>query len=74
MSDDHPPIQPRPGYVYLGAQPCKGCPATVHWWRTTAMKPSPHDADGTSHFATCPRRLLFKGVAPRTWPDGRVVE
>lgn len=56
------PAQPREGYAFLHAKPCTGptCSATVYWWRTTAGRPSPHDRDGVSHFATCPDRDSFR--------------
>lgn len=33
---------------------CRSCGATVRWVETKAGKKMPVDADGTSHFATCP--------------------
>ena len=44
---------PRPGYVYGGASACRSCGSLMYWWRTLAGASSPHDFDGTSHFATC---------------------
>lgn len=34
---------------------CRSCHAAVMWTTTPAGKASPIDADGTSHFATCPQ-------------------
>ena len=56
------PTQPREGYVFLHAKRCSGptCGSTVYWWRTLAGRPSPHDRDGISHFATCPDSQSFR--------------
>lgn len=54
------PTIPRDGYTFLQAKPCKGCGALIYWWETINGKPSPHDLDGTSHFATCPFREQFR--------------
>lgn len=53
---DPPPhvVVPKPGYRYGGASECRSCGALMYWWRTLAGASSPHDVDGTSHFATCP--------------------
>ena len=52
--------RPRPGYTFLHTRKCRGCPALVYWWETVNGKPSPHDRDGTSHFATCPAQASFR--------------
>lgn len=39
---------------------CDGCRAVMAWWETPAGKRSPHDYDGTSHFATCPKASRFR--------------
>lgn len=54
------PQQPRAGYQYIDKRRCRGCVATVYWWRTPSGKASPHDIDGTSHFATCPNADQFR--------------
>lgn len=40
--------------VYRANGKCRSCLAPVHWRMTDAGKSSPHNLDGTSHFATCP--------------------
>lgn len=59
------PMAPRPDYQYRGAKSCKGCGATIHWWETPAGRWSPHDQDGTSHFATCPKQAEFRRKGDR---------
>ena len=54
------PVQPREGYTFLYTRRCRGCGALIHWWETVNGKPSPHDRDGVSHFATCPYREQFR--------------
>lgn len=53
---------PRAGYVFQEEAICsdRSCRAVIAWWRTTAGKMSPHDLDGTSHFATCPGAAGFR--------------
>ena len=58
------PTSPGEGYIYLRASRCKGCGATMYWWLTPRHKQSPHDPDGTSHFATCPAAAKFKRATP----------
>lgn len=53
-------VQPREGYQYERMTRCRGCDAWIAWWLTPAGKQSPHDLDGTSHFATCPKAKDFK--------------
>lgn len=33
---------------------CRKCPAPVYWVTSKTGKPSPLNADGTSHFSNCP--------------------
>jgi hypothetical protein len=47
-------------YRFGDANRCRGCPATIYWYTTPAGKRSPHDADGTPHWATCPARESFR--------------
>lgn len=43
------------GYTDISeARVCQSCKATVFWCRTPKGKRMPLDADGVSHFATCP--------------------
>jgi hypothetical protein len=51
---------PKHGYELIGVKPCRGCGQLIAWWTTTAGKRSPHDLDGTSHFATCPEAAQFR--------------
>ncbi len=51
----------RQDYIYREQKRCRGCRATIYWWETPAGKWSPHDQDGTSHFATCPVAEKFRG-------------
>jgi hypothetical protein len=53
-------VRPRPGYQFIHSRKCRGCPALVYWWETVAGKPSPHNRDGVSHFATCPAQASFR--------------
>lgn len=59
-------VAPRETYLFRDVARCgagrpgKGCGATVYWWETASGKLSPHDADGTSHFATCPVAGQFR--------------
>lgn len=53
--------QPKPGYTQGQPGTCRGCGAAIYWWMTPAGKRSPHDQDGTSHFATCPEAPQFRG-------------
>ena len=57
---DQLPVRPKPGYIYHHARPCRGCGALIQWWETPNGKWSPHDFDGTSHFATCPLQEQFR--------------
>jgi DNA-directed RNA polymerase subunit RPC12/RpoP len=43
---------------------CRGCGAEIRFEPTTKGKLMPVDADGTSHFATCPQAERFKKPAP----------
>lgn len=68
---EHPSVsgfqQPRAGYEFLELAPCKGCGRQIAWWRTYPNeKRSPHDPDGTSHFATCPDADRFRARPPRS--------
>lgn len=49
-------------YRFTGVRPCAGptCGRLVAWFETPNGKPSCHDEDGTSHFATCPDRDNFR--------------
>lgn len=46
----------RPGSEWIRKDEgrCRSCGAPIVWWVTPSGKLSPHDPDGTSHFATCP--------------------
>jgi hypothetical protein len=57
--------------------PCRGCQKLILWVMTARGKPSPRNADGTSHFATCPKASDFRrGATPavtaisqeKNWP------
>ena len=39
---------------------CRGCRATIYWIVTAAGRRMPVDADGVSHFATCPDHAKFR--------------
>jgi hypothetical protein len=50
------------GYTPITITSCRGCGASILWAKTPiAGRWSPHDRDGTSHFATCPKADLFRG-------------
>lgn len=42
---------------------CRGCDAEIAFTETKNGKLMPVDADGTSHFATCPESARFKKPA-----------
>ena len=55
----------KPGPVYpippgTPARQCKGCPAQIYWIRTEAGRVMPVNADGISHFVTCPSAAGFR--------------
>lgn len=58
------PTSPGEGYTYASASPCRGCGRLIHWWITPRDRRGPYDADGTSHFATCPAADKFKRATP----------
>ncbi len=39
---------------------CRGCGDPIYWVITKNGKKSPLDADGESHFATCPKADRFR--------------
>lgn len=40
---------------------CRGCRAEIFWLKAFRTgKPAPYDANGVSHFATCPSAAQFK--------------
>jgi hypothetical protein len=39
---------------------CKGCQRPIVWVRDTNDHGAPYDADGVSHFATCPKAQEFR--------------
>ncbi len=42
--------------------PCRGCGQTMYWKdHPTTGTPHPFNADGTSHFGTCPEADKFRG-------------
>ena len=42
--------------------PCRGCGQTMYWRdHPTTGRPHPFNADGTSHFGTCPKANEFRG-------------
>lgn len=59
------------GYRPKGLGVCRGCNQEILWAVTTAGKNSPHDPDGTSHFATCPQAQRFRDrqKAEKKLPD-----
>jgi hypothetical protein len=61
-------VAPRDGYTFQRASRCRGCDSPVYWWETVNGKPSPHDQDGVSHFATCPARDQFRKPREGTQP------
>lgn len=44
---------------------CRSCKAAVLWCVTPAGKRSPVNADGTSHFSTCPQADNWRKPRPR---------
>ena len=49
-------------YDTKGGEPgkCRGCGAAIVWVKTAKGKNMPVDADGQSHFATCPKAQDFR--------------
>lgn len=45
---------------------CKGCQQSIWWIKTPKGRAMPCDADGTSHFATCPNADQFRNRGTRT--------
>lgn len=59
MSRDVAMILPGIGLAQRGE--CRGCKAEIWWVRNPVTeKPHPWNADGTSHFATCPNGPAFR--------------
>lgn len=48
------------GYTFDNLGHCKACDAPMAWCTTKAGKRAPLNADGTSHFATCPDAQRFR--------------
>lgn len=48
------------GYVPEAIARCRGCRLPILWCTTPKGRRSPHDRDGTSHFATCPVASTFR--------------
>lgn len=48
------------GYTFLSASRCRACEERIAWCRTKADRTAPLNADGTSHFATCPDAQQFR--------------
>lgn len=55
--------------IPTGTQPrfCKGCRAVIYWLETGNGKRLPIDADGTTHWASCPAANQFR---PNENPHG----
>ena len=48
------------GWTPSNSGPCRGCRQLVAWCVTLAGRKSPINADGSSHFATCPKADRFR--------------
>jgi hypothetical protein len=44
---------------------CRGCSAIIWWVTTKTGRAAPYNADGTSHFATCPKSDEFRRATQR---------
>ncbi len=54
------------GYKPMTIDSCRACGQSILWCYTRHGRYSPHDQDGTSHFATCPHASSYRrrrGVA-----------
>ena len=40
--------------------PCRGCGAPIYWIETANKRRMPVNADGTSHFISCPKSGEFR--------------
>lgn len=49
-----------PGYRPVTIDRCRACGQSILWCYTRNDRYSPHDHDGTSHFATCPRADSYR--------------
>lgn len=49
-----------PGPVAGDVKPCRSCHKPITWALTAKGKPAPYDADGRSHFATCPQANAWR--------------
>ncbi len=54
------------------ASVCRGCGAAIFWINTGKGRAMPADADGTSHFATCPQANKFGRERPAKRRDHTV--
>lgn len=43
------------GHTYSANGTCRSCGQPIHWRLTEAGRRSPHNLDGSSHFASCPQ-------------------
>ena len=52
---------------------CRSCGAEVLWCLTAARRKAPINADGTSHFATCPQADSWRRKPITVHADGETV-
>lgn len=50
------------------ASRCRSCRAEIRWARTPVGRSAPLNADGTSHFATCPDAASWRARKPKARP------
>jgi hypothetical protein len=53
-----------PGYTFENLAKCASCSADIAWHITTKGNRAPLNADGVSHFATCPMADLHRKSPP----------
>jgi hypothetical protein len=52
------------GYIADKVGACRSCSAKIMWTTTPRGKRAPLNADGTSHFSTCPQRDTWRKTEP----------
>lgn len=59
------------GYLFDNLGRCASCNADIGWYYTKKGNRAPLNADGVSHFATCPSADLYRRPKPKPEPEGK---